>query len=137
MKTKVIAMVIAAAAAAGCAGMRFSAPGLEKRTEQGVWRVDGALIRTYDISLAEAFDSIDQMCKENAWIITGRDLEPREAGVEAYTRNQNKIEFQIWAPPGRPTDIGIEVDGGEQDRSAEVFAALEPYLPGTRVVGNQ
>lgn len=127
---------LAAGLLAGCRGDRATTF-IERPTEAGRWRMDGTLIRSYDVTLTQAYDAILALAKDKDWIVRETESDDYTAGIDVKTRDLVEINFDVWAPPGKATDIGIEYAGGDRVGSIKIFDDLERVLPGKRITVNQ
>ena len=110
---------------------------MDQATAEGRWRPDGVLIRSYNVTLDEAVDSVLALTAKNRWLIVSQRRGDRRANIAVKTRELVEIEFGIWAPVGRATEIGIEYNGGNRAGSIRLFEDLERILRGKRIVVNQ
>ena len=132
-----IAIVITGATAlAGCQGDRWSSV-VDQATPEGRWRPDGVLIRSYNVTLDQAADAVLALAQGEGWLIISERRGERSAHVNAKTRQLVAIDFSVWAPVDRATEIGIEYGGGNRAGSILMFEDLERLLPGKRITVNQ
>ena len=132
-----IVAILSAVFLGGCQGERIT--GFEKATDDGQWRFDGTLIRSYNVTLTQAYDSALKLAKSKHWIVSETDSGEYKAHITARTVEHVKITFDIWAPPNKATDIGIGYGGATGDKigSTHVFDDLERVLPGKRITVNK
>ena len=103
---------------------------LEDASDQGSWRMDGTLIRQYDITLTQAYDSILQLAKDQEWRVTDRSSSPYGADIDAVADDGKlPIEFSVWAPANKAVEIGVKYAGGDRIESIRVFEQLDKFLP--------
>jgi hypothetical protein len=131
-----LTVFVSAAALTGCRGDRVTTF-IEQPTDERRWRVDGTLIRSYNVTLQQAYDSVLKLADRKKWVVTDTASGQYTADIDVRTVERVEINFDIWAPPGKATDIGIEYAGGDKIGSAAVFSDLERYLPGKRITVNQ
>lgn len=120
----------------GCRGERLTSV-VEQPTAEGRWRADGLLIRSYNVTLGQAVDSITDLAQRKRWLIVRVVHDEHTADVDVKTSELVEINFDIWAPAGKATDIGVEYGGGNRIGSIRVFDDLERVLPGKRITVNQ
>lgn len=130
----VVAVVVIGAL--GCQGERPGAI-FDETTPDGRWRIDGTLIRSYNVTLMQAYDSIHALAAGKNWLIRKSETSTHTSHISIKTRELVEIEFSVWAPANSATDIGIEYAGGDKIGAIRVFDELERILPGKRITVNQ
>ena len=136
-RTIIIALIIGSISLAlGCSGER-TFKRLEQITDQGRWTIDDTLIRTYDVSLEQAYESAVTLFKDSGWQIKKRGSEVAEARVQGETIAGDFVRIEIWALKGEATAIGVRYSNeGDHVESAKILDKLEATLPGKRIIAN-
>lgn len=130
-----IAVLALFPALVGCEGER---PGsvFDQTSADGRLRLDGKLIRSYDVTLEQSYDSIIALAKNKNWLVRKTSVDTHTAEISVKSRDQIDIQFSVWAPANMSTDIGIKYSGGDKIGSIQVFEELERILPGKRITVN-
>ena len=129
-------LLVLTLALAGCGGDRISSV-LDEPSSDGRWRPDGVLIRSYNVNLEEAAAAVRKLSQSKHWFLLGDDRTEHKAYIRVKTREMVRIEFRIWAPANKATEIGIRYMGGDRAGALRTFENLETLLPNKRITVNQ
>ena len=134
----VLVLAVAAVALSGCNGERLG-DFTETNTANGRWTLTGQLIRSYDVPLQSAMDTITKWYESSGSLMTDRrlDRDGSHAVIDGRLKNGVSVEWEIWAKANGPTDVGVKVGEGDQKASSDLLNTLERSLPGKRIGAGQ
>jgi hypothetical protein len=107
----------------------------DHQTRDGVVTPTGWVIRYYEGSThQEAYEAVLAICKDQKIDIEDHEYEIASSELEVETHNGTEIEIQIWAPDGKPMQVGVLYDSGDEQYEAIKFLSeFEKKFSGKRV----